>query len=356
MFVSWQGKTVKKSFGKVSSTAPITSLKDPIIADARRRLAAAPADSGACFLADGAKMVRQAIQAGADIQTLFFLDPIEQDEDRQALDLARQANLPCHLLKPGIFFKVLDLGYRTSVGCLAVVARPPSAPLDDLPPDACLLAGQSIQDPRNVGVLIRTADAWAARTLFSADSADPWSRPAVRSTTGSIFRAPVTLSADLGGELRRLRDRGVAIIGSSARSRRAVWELDLRGPVVLLVGNETAGLPADLLDLCDQAARIPMTGSAHSFNVTVAAGILLYECQRQRSSSGTCRPAGRFLPETHLPQAGSGPMAEKRLRSESQTGMSALQAVFAATIQADKPALHYGSESQTRMSAVPAAP
>lgn len=266
----------------------ITSLKDPIVADARRRLSAGAGESGACFLADGAKMVRQAIEAGADIQTLFFLDAVEQDEDRQALELARAANLPCHLLKPGIFFKVLDLGYRTSVGCLAVVARPPSAPLEELPADACLLAGQSIQDPRNVGVLVRTADAWAGtRTLFSADSADPWSRAAVRSTTGSIFRAPVTLTADLHGELKRLRSRGLSVIGSSAHSTCPLWELDLRGPVVLLVGNETAGLPADLLSLCDQAARIPMTGSASSFNVTVAAGILLYECRRQRGHSGT---------------------------------------------------------------------
>ncbi|OQB87407.1 MAG: 23S rRNA (guanosine-2'-O-)-methyltransferase RlmB [Planctomycetes bacterium ADurb.Bin126] len=266
------------------ASGAIASLKDPIVADARRRLAAGAGESGACFLADGARMVRQAIEARSAIHVVFFLDGVEQDEDRQVLDLARQANLPCHLLQPGIFFKVLDLGYRTSVGCLAVVSRPPPAPLEDLPADACLLAGQSIQDPRNVGVLIRTADAWAAtRAVFSADSADPWSRPAVRSTTGSIFRVPLTLSGDLGGELKRLRDRGLAVVGSSAHSRRPVWELDLRGPVVLLVGNETAGLPPDLLDLCDQAARIPMTGSAHSFNVTVAAGILLYECQRQRA-------------------------------------------------------------------------
>ncbi len=170
---------------------------------------------------------------------------------------------------------------------LATVSRPQSADVTKfLNGDVCLLVGEHIQDPRNVGVLIRTADAWGIPcAIFSADSADPYSRASVRSTTGSIFHVPLTITAKLAEYIRKLKSRSVRIIGTSAHAEQASWDADLRGCCAIVFGNETAGLSHAVKEVCDELIAIPMSGSGHSFNVTVAAGIILYERARQRSSS-----------------------------------------------------------------------
>jgi TrmH family RNA methyltransferase len=147
------------------------------------------------------------------------------------------------------------------------------------------MVGEQIQDPRNVGVMVRTADAWQpAATVLSADSADPWCRAAVRSSTGSIFRMPLSMPEDLPAYVRKLKSRGVRIVGTSAHAPAPVWDTDLTGPCALVLGNESVGMSEELTAECDEFVTIPMHGGASSFNVTVAGGILLYERERQRLS------------------------------------------------------------------------
>jgi TrmH family RNA methyltransferase len=186
----------------------------------------------------------------------------------------------------GVFFRILDLGYETSVEVLAQVRRPGSADvLSMVTADTCLMVGEQIQDPRNVGVMVRTADAWQpAAVVLSADSADPWCRKAVRSSTGSIFRTPIALAADLPEYVREMKQRGARIVGTSAHAPAPLWHTDVTGPCALVLGNESVGMSDELTDECDEFVTIPMHGGASSFNVTVAAGILLYERERQHRS------------------------------------------------------------------------
>jgi TrmH family RNA methyltransferase len=120
--------------------------------------------------------------------------------------------------------------------------------------------------------------------LLSSDSAEPFSRQAVRSTTGSILRLPVSLSDDLPGALAGLRERhGAPIIATSARAEHLAWEADLsRRPLVIVVGNETEGISDAVRHAASSFIRLPMApNGASSLNVTVAAGVLLYEAVRQ---------------------------------------------------------------------------
>lgn len=262
----------------------VTSIKHPAVAAARRSVTRSGSTPARCFLVDGRKMVAQALDAGATVEGVFFLDP-PREAARMLLDRARRAGVDCHIVSRGVFFKVLHLGYETAADVLAVVRREESHRLPESPPaDFCTVVGECIHDPRNVGVIVRTADAAGlSSAVFSADSADPFSRAAVRSTTGSIFRVPLTLAADLPAALAALRAAGVRIIGTSATAETPCWEADLGTPCALVLGNETVGLSADAADVCDTMVTIPMSGGAHSFNVTVAAGILLYEWARQRA-------------------------------------------------------------------------
>ena len=223
------------------------------------------------------KLVRQAWDAGVQLAGLFLVD------DEPDLDLAAEAEQrgePCFLLPPGMVKRLTGTGYSTRLDAIGLAPRR-LAP--ELPPAGLLLLCESIQDPRNVGVIIRTAEAAGVAGLaFSDDSADPFSRPAVRSSTGSILRQPVHLAADLPALLSRLREAGVAVLGTSAKATEPLWSLDLTGPVAVVIGSESAGLSDAARQQTDLLAALPVRGSASSLNVTVAAGAILYEAARQR--------------------------------------------------------------------------
>ncbi|MBM3476654.1 MAG: RNA methyltransferase [Armatimonadetes bacterium] len=263
----------------------ITGVKHPTIVRVRQSLGQAGGGRATAFLVEDAKMVSQALAAGAPLETVLYLDPVEQPEEQALLEAVRRAGAECQVVTRGVFFRVLDLGYETATRVLATVrAEPlPASRLGELTnEEACLLVGEGIQDPRNVGVLIRTADALGVRAaIFTADSADPYSRASVRSTTGSILRVPLVLAESLLDVLDNLRHRGVRIIGTSAHAATACWDADLSPPCALLLGNETTGLSPEAQAACDLLVTIPMQGEASSLNVTVAVGALLYEVARQ---------------------------------------------------------------------------
>jgi TrmH family RNA methyltransferase len=263
----------------------IDSVKHPLVAEARRRAGQPDRPGTKAYLVDGLPLVSQALDAAAPIERLFFLHP--PDEMHAAfLERAQRSGVECLLVTRGVFFRILGLGYETAVRVIALVRRPAPCDVAQLVRgQGCILVGERIQDPRNVGVMVRTADAWGlAGAVFSQDSADPWCRASVRSTTGSVFRVPVTLTERLGDDIERLEAQSIRVVGTSAHAERACWEVDLTGPCAVVFGNESDGLSPELKDACDLLVRIPMWGGAHSLNVTVAAGILLYERARQQSA------------------------------------------------------------------------
>jgi TrmH family RNA methyltransferase len=143
---------------------------------------------------------------------------------------------------------------------------------DDLPRGSrdLTLALWRVADPGNVGTLIRAADAFGAAVALSAGSADPTGPKASRASMGSIFRTPL-----LGfGEAEGRR------IGLVPGGGRALAELEFDGQVVLVLGAEREGLPADVLAACDESATIPLSGGAESLNVATAGAIALYEARR----------------------------------------------------------------------------
>lgn len=259
----------------------VASIKDPRVVAARKGL-----EDRSLYLVEGTRMLRQAVAHGAAVQSVFFLDPLG-GEARGLYEAARRA-LPVCRASRGVFFKVLGLGYETATDALGLVRVPAHDArllLERVPctRDTCYLVGQGIQDPRNVGVLVRTADAFSASAfMLSADSAFPWSRQSIRSTTGSIFRVPVYLATDLEGLVDGLKARGISLIGTSASGAVDCEAAAYRYPCAVLLGNESTGISERLRVASDMVVRIPMTGGAHSLNVTVAGGILLHEVSRRR--------------------------------------------------------------------------
>lgn len=234
------------------------------------------------YLVEDAAMTRQALAAPSPVHAVFATP--EESARLQAACAAR--SVPLYVIGLGLMNKLVGTGYETAVTAVAVIGQR-LLPEDALPGGdaALLLVGERIQDPRNVGVLIRTAEAaGCAALLLSGDSAEPFSRAAVRSTTGSVLRLPLCLISDLSAALARLRGQGVRVIAASARAPVLAYDAPLADrPLALVVGNETQGLSAAVRAAASDSVALPMApDGASSLNVTVAAGVLLYEAARQQ--------------------------------------------------------------------------
>ena len=171
----------------------------------------------------------------------------------------------------GILAVVSQLHYRTEDLLVSAEGTP------------LILVLENLQDPGNLGTILRTAEA-AGTTgiLLSSTSADIYNPKVTRSTMGSIFRVPFVYTDHLHEEMRRLQERGVKLYAAHLKGSSDMYTESYAGPCAFLIGNESRGLTEETAALADQAVRIPMCGKVESLNAAVASSILLYEARRQR--------------------------------------------------------------------------
>jgi RNA methyltransferase, TrmH family len=140
-----------------------------------------------------------------------------------------------------------------------------------------------VADPGNAGTLVRAGEAaGASAVLFCGASVDPCNPKCVRASAGSLFHLPVCSGGEAGAVLEDLRDAGVRRAGTVVRGGRPYDDVDLTGPVAIVLGSEAHGLPSALDALLDDRLTIPMAGRSDSLNVAMAGSILCFEALRQR--------------------------------------------------------------------------
>ena len=150
-------------------------------------------------------------------------------------------------------------------------------------PDGVYLFLERIQDPGNLGTMLRTAEAArCAGLLMSPDSCDMYNPKTVRATMGSIFRVPFAVSPDLREAVKKVQKMGGRVYAAHLKGAVDHTVPDYRSCSAFLIGNEAEGLTEDLASLADQRIRIPMGGQVESLNASLAAAVLLYEADRQR--------------------------------------------------------------------------
>lgn len=167
-------------------------------------------------------------------------------------------------------------------GIVATAKRPPSPSSHQLP-TSLGLALETVQDPGNLGTIIRTAAGAGADGLWlSSDSVDIDNPKVLRASAGQWFRLPVTVCPDLKELVCQCQNRGIQIVATLPTATLTYWELDWRVPTLILLGNEAAGLRTELTELADRKVKIPLWHGVESLNVAIAASLMLYEAQRQR--------------------------------------------------------------------------
>jgi TrmH family RNA methyltransferase len=140
-----------------------------------------------------------------------------------------------------------------------------------------------LQDPGNLGTIIRTAEAvGAAGVAITSNTVDPFSAKAVRASMGSILRLPVVRIGDSRTFMKISRQRGYQTVATVVTGEQTHFEIDLKKPTVVILGQEGAGLPNDIMEEVDLRVRIPMADTIDSLNVAISSAVILYEAMRQR--------------------------------------------------------------------------
>jgi TrmH family RNA methyltransferase len=242
------------------------------------------------FVVDGPVLLADAVRDGLVVEeVLVDPDAVDRPEVVAAVQAAATSGARVAVLVGGLRGHV---DTATPNGVVAIVRRPErgtsegevAASADGRPALHLVLVG--VGDPGNVGTLLRTAEAVGSTSVVLTDgSADPWAPKVVRASAGSVLRVPVRSGA-ADQVLDGLGAAGIRRIGTAGEGGSAPQELDLGGPVALVLGSEAHGLPSDLRDRIDDWATLPMQGAVESLNVAVAGSVLAFEVVRQRAGDG----------------------------------------------------------------------
>ncbi|MCY0149549.1 RNA methyltransferase [Hoeflea sp. G2-23] len=276
---------------RVGLVKEITSLSNPVIKDIRALSMKKHRDETGTFLAEGLKLVIDAIELGWNIQTLIYAKArtsTEQVERIAALTVARGG------LVLEVSEKVLTaITRRDNPQAVIAVFEQKLTPLSEIAPkaDETWIALDRVRDPGNLGTIIRTADAaGASGVMLIGETVDPFSTETVRATMGSIFAMPLVRTSEVEFLNWSAKD-GALLVGSHLKGSVDYRSIDYKDrAVVLLMGNEQAGLPDSMASACGKLARIPQTGRADSLNLAIATGVMLFEARRHLLALGDLTP------------------------------------------------------------------
>jgi RNA methyltransferase, TrmH family len=261
---------------------PITSSANPrvkaLVALRRRRVR----DADGVTLVDGYDETVLAIDAGADLRTLYVCPELVTDVSRLSLlERVGRAGHAAFRLSRTAFEKA---SYRENAdGWLAVVGAPGSVLSElRLSPIPLVLVADGVEKPGNLGAMLRTAEALGAEAVIAVDPNTDWGNPnVVRASKATVFAVPVS-TADGEEAIGWVRAAGLQIVVGTPDASAAAEQVDLRRASALVVGAEHAGVSAGWRRAADTCVRIPMTGRVNSLNVSISAAILLAEAARQR--------------------------------------------------------------------------
>jgi RNA methyltransferase, TrmH family len=266
-------------------SALITSRTNARVKQLRAAFAGSARLADGLVAIEGENLIREAIRSGIALRTILR-------SEHAPTPAWLPGNVETLHLADAIFASAVDTQSPQGIAALiepqqwqlefiltqSSTPHPKSAPL--------FLIAAGLQDPGNLGTLIRSAEAFAATAVLTTHgTVSPWNQKALRASAGSVFRVPViSITAD---DLAQLKSRGIRLLAAVApqSGTKPMSIADLTGPTALMIGNEGAGLAPDLLDIADARINIPTPGPVESLNAAVAGSLLLYEASRQRIAS-----------------------------------------------------------------------
>lgn len=241
------------------------------------------------FVIEGRNAVIEAFRAGKTVDKLFVMEHLKEASMNTILREAKKQDTVIHYVKKERLEQMSETGKHQ--GVIAYIAAYEYATVDDIlkkaedkgePPFVVLL--DDIEDPHNLGAIIRTANlAGAHGVIIPKHRAAGLTATAVKASAGAINHTPVAKVTNISKTIEELKDKGLWFVCADMDGT-TMYDLDLKGAIGLVVGNEGKGVSRLVKDKCDFVASIPMYGDIDSLNASVATGVLAYEIVRQRIS------------------------------------------------------------------------
>jgi TrmH family RNA methyltransferase len=272
------------SFSHMTKQEPIRSRANALYRQVHALKTRNRADG--LMLLEGIKLIEEALAAGIALVHALISPRLERSQrGRALLDALAGRGVEPRLLDDALLSSISQV--ETSQGALALARRPAFTEADLYRGRPLILVVTAVQDPGNVGALLRAAEgAGATGAYLAASSADPYSWKALRGGMGSAFRLPCVRMAGAEQILTHLRSRQVVSVAAVASGGLPYDRVDMRRPLALWLGNEGAGLPDALVGQLDERVTVPLAPPVESLNVAVAGGLLLFEADRQRRAGG----------------------------------------------------------------------
>ena len=261
----------------------ITSMKNPMIKEIKSLYRKKERMKSKSFIIEGIKIIEEAIDHSYPIKNIIYTDKLMDTKGGPEFYQTIRDREELIYVGDNIFKEISDT--ENPQGVLAI-AKFQFEDLDKLKDkeNPALIFLDRLQDPGNMGTIIRTADAFNFDGLIITDgSVDPYNPKVVRATMGSIFRLPIYYIEDSLRGLNKLKENRLRIISTSLEGSLPIYDIDYSGGFVLVIGNESTGVSDEIFSLSDRLIRIPMPGKAESLNAGVAASIIMYEGMKQRS-------------------------------------------------------------------------
>jgi TrmH family RNA methyltransferase len=269
----------------------VTSRQNTLVKDLRKAFSQAEPTSEGYVAIEGLRILEEAIRSGLRFQAVFFSDAGSAHAARLLPQLGGHVEV---LQLPNDVFE--SAVSTESPQGIAALVKLRAHKFEDILEQAgeasqgkdMLLVGiAGIQDPGNLGTIIRSAEAFGARAvLLGEKTVSHLNAKAVRASAGSIFRAPL-LRVKLADAIPRLKQSGVRVLATSSHKGKPLPEANFTGAAMIIVGNEGAGIPQEILSQADELVTIPHSAKVESLNAGIAASILLYEAARQRQKLTT---------------------------------------------------------------------
>lgn len=270
-------KDYKAEYIKARTGATVTVLAK--LQDAKYR------EEFGLYIAEGIKLTREALRYSKVEKIVVCEDALENRDVEELLceAVGQHPGIEYILTSAEAFSKIST--EKAPQGIIAILPKEVECP-SEWQKEARYLILDTIQDPGNVGTILRSAAAFGINGVILADCADVTSPKTVRASMGAVFRCPVYTTRDLPGVIAQLKDNDHRVLGAAlGENTMVLGKAKLQQNDVIIIGNEGHGIRPEVLEICDETIRIPMAETSESLNASIAASVLLWEYYRDNKEN-----------------------------------------------------------------------
>lgn len=233
----------------------------------------------------GSRAIIEAINSDTEIEKIYILKDGENDLSKELFTLIKSNRIAYQYVPIQKFNKFSDRNHQGVFAKIALVKTISIEELSEnlnLEENPTLLLLDGVNDVRNFGAIARTASCTGVKGIIILDKgAAPINADAIKTSAGALFKIPVCKVNHLKDAIYYLQGSGFQVVAATEKTDNLIYDVDLKKPTAIIMGSEERGINPSTLKICDQKAKLPMSGDIASLNVSVACGAFLYEAMRQ---------------------------------------------------------------------------